>query len=135
MPTGADVTGTRSILLSRLVCLLPCCVAQYRSISGSVGVDQMERCSSPKPSFRIVTHSRSYEMQRAISCDFFYLFFVLLTKTDKGLSFLLACLSSVCLYCTVPNPTPHPTSPHCAPALFAKRCLGAVGPSLGDWAL
>lgn len=49
-----------------------------------------------------------------------------LTKADKGLSFLLACLCSVCLYCTKLG-----SLSHCIPSFpLQRRCLGAPGPLL-----
>lgn len=107
------------------VCLLPCCAAPYRSISGSVRVDQMERCSKPS---LLRTTALCYLIQRAVSSVSFCLRALvlplrLLTKTDKGLSFLLARLSSACLYCTEPG-----SPSHCAPSLsLQRRCLGGRG--------
>lgn len=51
-----------------------------------------------------------------------------LTKTDKGLSFLLACFRSLCLYCTKLG-----SFSYCILSLsFQRRCLGAPGPLLWD---
>lgn len=126
VPTGADVTGTNSIL-SLILSLFALMLRSSLPLSPSRGVffypspffclDQMERCSAPNlshsgsqcsqscdPVCYFLPLSLSLSLSLSIHKRSFFSFFLSilspLTKPDKGLSFLLACLSSVCLYCT-----------------------------------
>lgn len=135
--------------LSFCLCLLSCCAPL--SLSLHLGVcfsirlpffclDQMERCSAPNlshsgsqcsqscdPVCYFLPLSLSLSLSLSIHKRSFFSFFLSilspLTKPDKGLSFLLACLSSVCLYCTKVV-----SLPHCILSLsLQRRCLGAAG--------
>lgn len=154
VPTGADVTGTNSIL-SLILSLFALMLRSSLPLSPSRGVffypspffclDQMERCSAPNLSHSGSQCSQScdpvcYFLPLSLSlslslsihkCSFFSFFLSILsplTKPDKGLSFLLACLSSVCLYCTKVV-----SLSHCILSLsLQRRCLGAAGALLWD---
>lgn len=136
MPTGADVAGTYSILsliLSLFAPSLPPSLSLFFCLSPFFFLfDQMERCSAPN-----LSHSGS---QCSVSCDpvcyllplclsfslslsihkrllsLFLSVLFPLTKTDKGLSFLLACLCSVCLYCTKLG-----SLSHCIPSFSLQK--------------
>lgn len=117
-----------------------CSLAASLRIAPSLGLFVWTRWrDAPLQTFLAQDHDAlGYVIQRSVSSVSFCpralllpLSLSLLTKTDKGLSFLLARLSSVCLYCTEPG-----CPSHCAPSLsLQRRCLGAVGPLLGDLAL
>lgn len=78
-------------------------------------------CLSLSLSLSLSIHKRSF-------FSFFLSILSPLTKPDKGLSFLLACLSSVCLYCTKVV-----SLSHCILSLsLQRRCLGAAGALLWD---
>ena len=139
VPTGADVAGTCSILsliLSR--CLLPRSLhLHFCFLIPSLPVLFFPAATRWRdPPVQTFSHSGS---QCSESCDpARYLLVSLrpralalsqcpfppLTKPDKGLSFLLACLLSVCLYCTKLG-----SLSHCIPSFsLQRRCLGAPGP-------
>lgn len=128
-------------------CVAPCLSCVCFSICLSLffpplfAFDQMEGCSSPNLAQSGSQCSESYDSGYLLSL---YVSFPLslsihkrslslfpsvlfpLTKADKGLSFLLASLCSVCLYCTKLG-----SLSHCIPSFsLQRRCLGALGPLL-----
>lgn len=102
--------------------------------------DQMERCStlnlshsgsqcseSCDPACYLLLLSVCFSLSLSIhkhSLSLFLSVLYPLTKADKGLSFLLGCLCSLCLYCTKLG-----SLSHCIPSFsLQRRCLGAPGP-------
>lgn len=162
VPTGADVTGTNSILsliLSLFALMLRCSLSPSPSVSECVFLSISLFFAWTRwrdallQTFLTQDHNAlSHVIQPAISCLSLCLFLFLsmsarsspffltilspLTKADKGLSFLQACLSSVCLYCTKlasltrcspPSFFGRKVSRGCgAPALRQGACLGSV---------
>lgn len=142
MPTGADVTGTYSIL--SLILTLSVTPSFYTLVYVSLYlcfcIGQMERCFAPN-----LSHSGS---QYSKSCDpiryllplhfIFYLCLCLTISTHipsfpvsssprqrqtKAFHFSLADLHSVCLYCTKLG-----SLSYCIPSFsLQRRCLGAPG--------
>lgn len=152
MPTGADVAGTYSILslilslfAPSLRCSLSFSPSPWLFFHPSLPffcLDQMERCSAPNlshsgsqcsescdPACYLLPLYVSFSLSLSVhkrSLSFFPSVPFPLTKADKGLSFLLACLCSVCLYCTKLG-----SLSHCIPSFsLQRRCLGAPGPLL-----
>ena len=154
VPTGADVAGTYSILslilspFAPLLCSsLSLSLSLYFDVCFSIGLSLFFALTrwrdAPLQTFLAQDHNASsHVIQPAISSLSMSLSLCLrlsisarspsvlfpLTKADKGLSFLLACLCSVCLYCTKLG-----SLSHCIPSFsLQRRCLGAPGPLLWD---
>ena len=151
VPTGADVAGTYSILslilspfastlslplsLSLSRCLFFCrplpffAWTRWRDAPLQTFLAPDHNASSHviQPAISSLSMSLSLCLCLSISARSPSVLFPL-TKADKGLSFLLACLCSVCLYCTKLG-----SLFHCIPSFsLQRRCLGAPGPLLWD---